>query len=158
MRFSWLIAPLLAVTLVPRLMAGPSVAAEDRPRALADTVRMLELRGFTAQIETRDGPDAVLAAKDDCRLAVSAGPSADKGLDLFRQRYGKSRNVSLFYRDGFVTAPPRLRPLIDYYGYRHFSPLGLARSYPPLVMIAASGRCDIGAVPWHLLRLHPRAS
>lgn len=158
MRFSWLIAPLLAVTLVPRSIAGPSVAAEDRPRALADAAGILENRGYATRIEVRDGPDYVLATKDDCQLAVSAGPSADKGLDLFRQRHGKDRRISLFYRDEFVAAPPRLRPLIDYYAYRHFSPLGLAKSYPPLVMIAASARCDISAVPWHLLRLHPRAT
>lgn len=139
------------------MMTGSATAEEDRPRALADAAAILEAQGFAARIDVRDGPDAVLAKRNDCELAVSAGPGADKGLDIFRRRYAQDRELSLFYRSGFVTEAPRLQSSVDYYVYRHLSPLGFAKSYPPLVMIAATPGCNLAAVPWQQLRLHPHA-
>lgn len=155
MRFSWVAVPLLALTLSLRLMAGSPTTTEDRERAIADTRALLEQHGYQARIDVRGGPDAVLAARGDCALAASAGPVSDEGLDLFRRRYAQGRDIALFYRSGFVSAAPRLRSAIDFYAYRHLSPLGFEKSYPPLVMIAATGQCDLAGIPWQQLRLHP---
>ncbi|MFM6932615.1 MAG: hypothetical protein ACKOUT_10280 [Novosphingobium sp.] len=153
-----MIVPLLGVTLGLRLMTGSATTEEDRARALADTVAILEGQGFAARIEVRDGPDAVLAKHQDCELAVSAGPVADKALDIFRRRYAQDRELSLFYRNSFVKTVPRLQSSIDYYAYRHLSPLGFAESYPPLIIIASTHGCNLDIVPWQQLRLHPRGT
>lgn len=156
MRFSWLIVPLLGLTLGLRLITGSAEKEEDRARALADTAALLEQQGFVARIEVRDGPDAVLAKRHGCELAVSAGPTADKALDIFRRRYAQNREMLLFYSSDFVEAVPRLQSSIDYYVYRHLSPLGFAKTYPPLIIIAATPGCNLKDFPWQQLRLHPR--
>ncbi|MEO5707200.1 MAG: hypothetical protein ABIT10_06455 [Alteraurantiacibacter sp.] len=148
MRFSWLLVPLVAATVGWRLLLATEVQAEDEQRMLADVSAVLAERGFASQVDVRDGPDAVLATRAGCSLAVVAGMPSTGGIELFERRYGAGRRVLQFYQDRFVTQPPRWRMAWTYYAQRHLSPYGFDLSYHPLVLVAADPACDPAAIDW----------
>lgn len=154
MRFSWLIVPLLAGTLGLRLATGTASVFEDSERALGDAAALLSAHGFATSIDQREGPDAVLAQRQGCDMAVGVEPPALSGVALFQQRYARDRPLTLYYGDTFVEELPAVQSSIDYYLQRLLAPFGIDLRYPPLVEIAAGPGCDLGAIPWRQLQLY----
>ncbi len=155
MRFSWLVLPVVAVTLTWRLAIASEPLAEDRNRMLVDISAALAEQGFTTRIDWRDGPDAVFAARAGCALVVAAEIPSQGGFELFNRRYGAGRTVVMFYHSAFVAEFPRWRMAWTYYLQRHLAPYGFELPYPPLVLIAAGAGCNPGAIDWGRLRFHP---
>lgn len=160
MRFSWLVLPALAATVAWRLAVASEGQGEDRDRMLADVAALLAQQGFATRIDLRDGPDAVLATRGACALAVVADIPANGGIELFQRRYGSGRTVRMFYQDGYITQLPRWRMAWNYYRQRHLAPLGAPLGfdlpYPPLVMVAAGVDCAAApdAIDWGRLQFH----
>lgn len=155
MRFSWLVLPVVAATLTWRLAIAAEPPGEDYARMAADVSALLAEQGFTTRIDVRDGPDAVLATRAGCTLAVVADLPDNGGIELFQRRYGSGRTVSMFYQTAFVTELPRWRMAWTYYLQRHLGPFGFDLANPPLVLVAAAQGCDPEAIDWARLRFQP---
>lgn len=154
MRFSWLIVPVLAATVAVRLGLASEPTSEDHPRMLADISALLAEQGFATRIDVRDGPDAVLASRQACTVAVLADLPNYGGIELFARRYGAGRTVRMFYQEAFVSDLPRWRMTWNYYRQGHLARFGFDSRYPPLVLIATAPGCDLRAIDWSQLRFH----
>ena len=155
MRFSWLLLPLGALTMLPRLAMPDLPVPTDKRAALDAIADILRGHGYATRLEDRKTMDNVRATRGACSLSIAVETSSGVLIDLFGSIQPPDRPTRLVYRGGEAQDLPRLRPAVEFYAQRQFARFGIAMPVAPVVMISADPTCDIDPDLFTRLRTYP---
>ena len=144
MRFSCALsvaaAAILLVTLGIKLATLGAKPAVDGRRFLADLGSALSREGFAVSVQGAR-MRRIVAERADCRIKARYYPPHGTLQDAIEDLGRPIGPTRYFYRGAWRSAPPKVRPLMEYYLQRELARVGIAMPMPAVVAVSASPAC-----------------